>query len=205
MPFRLSVSRWLPAVAVASALAVGLSQGSPVEAATRYDYAFPVVGRAGYAHKHSRYPGTDIIAKCGLTVVSPVDGVVLEVSRTDKWVKGSGGATRGGKFISIRGVDGVRYYASHLSRVKPGIVAGVRVRAGRVIGQVGRTGRAGSCHVHFGISPVCKGKGDWWIRRGTVWPWPYLDSWRKADKSKHRSPRSEVRNWQERNGCPQSP
>ena len=200
-----SVSRLVSTVAVASAVAFGLLLAAPVAAQTRYDYVFPVVGRAGYSHRHSSYPATDIFANCGLPVISAVDGVVLEVSRVDRWEPGSGGATRGGKFVSIRGDDGVRYYGSHLSRVKRGIKPGVRVNAGQKIGEVGRTGRAGACHLHFGISPVCQGTGDWWIRRGVVWPWPYLDSWRKADVSKHLSPKREVMAWLEENGCPSQP
>lgn len=188
--------------AAALAIATGVLVSAPAEGASRYEYVFPVLGRAGYAHRHSGYPASDIIAKCGLPVVSPVDGVVLEVSRVDRWSRGvRNGSTRGGKFVSIKGADGVRYYGSHLSVVKRGIRAGVRVDAGQKIGEVGRTGRAGACHLHFGISPVCAGKGDWWIRRGTVWPWPYLDSWRKSDVSKHRSPAREVRAWKREHGC----
>lgn len=205
MPLRTSIPRWAATAAMALAIAAGLVQAVPAAAATRFDYVFPVVGHASYAHRHSGYPASDIIAKCGLPVVSAVDGVVLEVSRADTWEPGSGGATRGGKFVSIRGDDGVRYYGSHLSRVKRGIKPGVRVNAGQEIGKVGRTGRAGACHLHFGISPVCKGTGDWWIRRGTIWPWPYLDSWRKSDVSKHRSPRREVAAWKQENGCPPKP
>jgi peptidoglycan LD-endopeptidase LytH len=206
MPQHLSRSRvaWAVAAACAS-LAGSLLQVAPAAAATRFDYVFPVVGHSSYAHRHHDYPATDIIAACGLPVVSPVDGVVLEVSRVDTWQPGSGGATRGGKFFSIRGDDGVRYYGSHLSKVKRGIEAGVRVEAGEKVGEVGRTGRAGSCHLHLGISPVCAGTGDWWIRRGVVWPWPYLDTWRQADVSNHRSPRREVRAWLEENGCPPAP
>ncbi len=198
-------SRRSPATVIAAALAIaGVVLGSgPVAAATSYTYVFPVVGHSGYAHKHHGYPASDIIAACGLPVVSPVDGVVLELSRVDKWdPKVNDGATRGGKFVSIMGLDGVRYYGSHLSKVARGLMPGVEVSAGQRIGNVGRTGRAGACHLHFGISPVCAGTGDWWIRRGVVWPWPYLDTWRKNDPTLHRSPRLEIRSWRQDNGCP---
>ncbi len=189
-------------IALVMAAAFAILSSEPVVAQTRFSYVFPVVGHAGYAHKHHDYPATDIIADCGLPVVAAVDGVVLEVSREDLFAQGiRNGATRGGKFVSIRGDDGVRYYNSHLSGVKKGIKPGVRVSAGQRLGSVGRTGRAGSCHLHFGISPVCAGTGDWWIRRGVVWPWPYLDSWRKRP-SDYVSPRREVREWRAANGCP---
>ncbi len=193
----------LPAaiVAVVIALAGVLVQHGHAEAATRYRYVFPVVGHAGYAHRHSGYPASDIIAKCGLPVVSAVDGVVLEVSRVDRWGRGAHPSTRGGLFVSILGADAVRYYGSHLSSVHRAIRRGVEVEAGQRLGRVGRTGRAGSCHLHFGISPPCARTGDWQIRRGAVWPWPYLDSWRKKDSSDHRSPRREVRSWHRTNDC----
>lgn len=184
----------------AAALMVG---GQPVEAASRFKYVFPVVGRSGHAHTHPKYPATNILADCGLPVVSPVDGVVLELSRVDEWdPKVNDGATRGGKFVSIKGDDGVRYYGSHMSKVAKVLKPGTRVIAGQRIGQVGRTGRAGACHLHLGISPVCAGTGDWWIRRGVVWPWPYLDTWKKSDPALHKSPRPEIRAWKQENGCP---
>jgi murein DD-endopeptidase MepM/ murein hydrolase activator NlpD len=192
-------------VALALALAFVVLSADPTAGRTRFEYEYPVIGHSGYAHKHSRYPASDIIAKCGLPVVSPVNGVVLELSRENLWGQGiRNGSTRGGKFVSIKGNDGVRYYGSHLSRVADGLKPGVRVSAGQEIGKVGRTGRAGSCHLHFGISPVCAGTGDWWIRRGVVWPWPYLDSWRKKPRY-HRSPRHEVADWLAANGCPSAP
>ncbi len=191
------------AATVLAVASMALGTGSAA-ARTRFTYVFPVVGHSGYAHKHHGYPASDIIAACGLPVVSPVDGVVLELSRVDRWDrKVNDGATRGGKFVSIKGVDGVRYYGSHLSKVAKGLKPGVQVSAGQRIGNVGRTGRAGACHLHFGISPVCAGTGDWWIRRGVVWPWPYLDTWRlKVAPALRRSPRHEVKTWLAANGCP---
>lgn len=199
------IARLMPIVVFAVFVAASaLAADAPVAtAASRYTYVFPVVGHAGYSHRHHDYPATDIIADCGLRVVAAVDGVVLEVSRVDEFAQGvRNGATRGGKFVSIRGDDGVRYYGSHMSSVAKGIKPGVRVSAGQKLGRVGQTGRAGVCHLHFGISPVCAGTGDWWLRRGVIWPWRYLDSWRKSDVTMHISPRREVRNWYAENGCP---
>lgn len=205
MPALIRRLRFVSAAVITLVIAAGFFQSAPAEAATRYRYVYPVVGHSGYSHGHSGYPASDIIADCG-PVVSPVDGVVLELSRRDLWAQGiRSGATRGGKFVSIKGDDGVRYYGSHLSKVKRGLKAGARVTAGQRIGKVGRTGRAGACHLHFGISPVCAGKGDWWIRRGVVWPWPYLDSWKGKNGAEPRSPRPEVRAWKRANGCPEAP
>ncbi len=165
------------------------------------EYVFPVVGNASYAHTHHDYPATDIIAACGLTVVSPVDGTVLEVTRVDAWTKMvNSGASRGGLSVSILGADGARYYLSHFSSVDAGIDPGVRLSAGQPIAKVGRTGDAGACHTHFGLSPACAKTGDWWTRRGVLYPWPYLDAWR-AHKAV--SPAADLAAWQAQHGCPE--
>jgi murein DD-endopeptidase MepM/ murein hydrolase activator NlpD len=167
-------------------------------------YVFPVGGKPfSYARTHHDYPATDIIANCGLPVRAATDGVILEVSRVDNYDKATDdGALRGGKFISILGDDGVRYYNAHLSALSAGIQPKVRVRAGQQIGAVGKTGNANdTCHLHFGISPPCARIGDWWVRRGVVWPYAFLDAWRAGT---NRSPVSTVAGWKADHGCPRT-
>ena len=144
-------------------------------------YVFPVAGcPVSYGHYHHDYPATDIFAAVGCPVVSPVTGTVDEVSYVDTWNPATDvPAVRGGLSISVVGVDGVRYYGSHLSAIAPGIRPGLRVVAGQLLGRVGKTGdaRYTPSHLHFGISWPTP-PGIWWVRRGEVYPWPYLDSWR---------------------------
>lgn len=144
-------------------------------------YRFPVAGcRVTYAHVHHDYPATDILAPRGCRVVSPVDGRVDEVSRVDRWSASTNrGADRGGRSVSVVGVDGVRYYGSHLDWVAPGVVPGAPVRAGQLLGRVGDSGDAlgGPTHLHFGLSWPTR-PGAWWVRRGVLYPWLYLDAWR---------------------------
>jgi len=149
-------------------------------------YTFPVVGcKVTYAHSHHNYPATDILAPKGCKFVAPISGVVDEVNRVDRFTwKTNKGADRGGLFISIIGDDGVRYYGSHLSKIEDGMESGVRVSVGDVIGYVGATGdsRGLAPHIHFGISwPTPEQKNVWWVRRGELYPWKYLDAW-KAGK-----------------------
>jgi murein DD-endopeptidase MepM/ murein hydrolase activator NlpD len=164
---------------------------------------FPVGGKPfSYARTHHDYPATDIIANCGLPVRAATGGVILEVSRKDLYNKSTDDpAERGGISISLLGDDGVRYYGSHLSAISAGIDAGVRVRAGQQIGKVGTTGNSSACHLHFGISPPCARTGDWWVRRGVLWPYTYLDAWRAG---KNRSPKAAVAAWKADHGCPRS-
>ncbi|MEU7995853.1 peptidoglycan DD-metalloendopeptidase family protein [Micromonospora sp. NPDC049060] len=168
-------------------------------------HVFPVrAANVAYHPTHSAYPGTDIFADCGEPVVAVTDGVLLEVSRVDRFDRrGPRGPHNGGLSVSLLGDDGVRYYGSHLRRVADGIDAGVRVRAGQRLGEVGRTGNANNvCHLHFGISPPCTGRDGWWIRRGVVWPAPYLNSWRRKG---NKEPAAEVAAWHRRHGCPKAP
>jgi murein DD-endopeptidase MepM/ murein hydrolase activator NlpD len=161
---------------------------------TSTPYVVPVsdVGAAGWGTTHSGYPATDIFAACGTEIVSPVDGTVLEVRLIDGWDPAvDNPATRGGRTVAVLGDDGVRYYMAHMDVIDPAVVVGARVGAGQFVGTVGRTGRTSACHLHFSISPPCAGQ-EWSVRRGVVWPYPYLDAWRAGEQ---RSPAEEVAQW----------
>ncbi len=164
-------------------------------------YVFPVkASNVAYHPTHSKYPATDIFADCGEKVVATTSGVVLEISLKDEYVKGRpDGPLNGGLSVSLLGDDGVRYYGSHLSKVQTGIKKGVRVKAGQLLGKVGHTGNANNvCHLHYGISPPCARVGDWKVRRGVIWPAPYLDSWRKSG---NKSPVAKVKAWKNSHNC----
>lgn len=157
-------------------------------------YVVPVadVAAAGWSPDHAGYPATDVFLPCGATVVSPVDGTLLEVRRVDQWDAAvDDPATRGGRSIAILGADGVRYYLAHFDTILDGLEPGVPVAAGDELGALGRTGRTSACHLHMGISPPCP-TAEWWVRRGVVWPYPYLDAWRTGEQL---SPVDEVAAW----------
>ena len=164
-------------------------------------YVFPVkASNVDYHPTHSRYPATDIFADCGEKVVATTSGVVLEVSLKDQYREGApDGPNNGGLSVSLLGDDGVRYYGSHLSKVQTGIRKGARVTAGQLLGKVGKTGNSsGVCHLHYGISPACAKVGDWKVRRGVVWPAPFLNSWRKSGG---KSPVATVAAWKRSHNC----
>ncbi len=144
-------------------------------------YTFPISDCVTqYVHSHRIYPATDILAKKGCTFVAPISGVIDAVATKDIWSgKTNLGQNRGGLSISMIGVDGVRYYGSHLSKIEPGITPGVLVTSGQKLGEVGATGSAKGTapHLHFGISyPTTP--DDWQIRRGVTYPWKFLDAWK---------------------------
>jgi peptidoglycan LD-endopeptidase LytH len=160
--------------------------------ADEVEHAFPIgVGvNASYARTHGEYPATDVFADCGTEVRAMATGVVQHVRRADDYDKKTDNpALRGGKSVSIIGLDGVRYYTSHLDRID--VTVGQAVTAGDVLGTIGLTGDSTACHTHVGISPLCPSI-EWSVRRGVIWPWAYLDAWRKGLQ---KSPVAEIRTW----------
>ena len=174
-------------VIVLALINIAPAQAAPI-------FIFPVADcEVNYARAHHDYAATDILAKKGCKFVSPVNGVIDEVNRVDNWSgKTNLGVDRGGLYVSIIGDDGVRYYGSHLSSVVASIQPGVVVKAGRVLGKIGSTGsaRGTAPHLHFGISwPTPTEPNVWWVRRGVVLPFKYLDAWKSG---KDLSPVKEV-------------
>ena len=161
------------------------------------NYTFPIPSskncKPTYTRYHHDYPATDILVKKGCRYVAVTSGVVDELRRKDPYdYRKPTPITKGGIFVSIVGDDGVRYYASHLKKIAPGIEVGNRVQVGDLLGFVGDTGDAKgtSPHIHFGISWPTTDADIWWVRRGMVFPWRYLDKWKVG---KDRSPASEVK------------
>jgi peptidoglycan LD-endopeptidase LytH len=146
-------------------------------------YTFPFTGRkVSYGDDHHDYPAIDVFG-CGAIVVSPTNGTVDQVRDFDPWDPAvNAWSTRGGKYVSVIGVDGVRYYFAHLESTA--VVPGQDVDAGDPLGVMGQTGNArnSACHTHFGISWPCPGN-EWKVRRGTVWPMVFLDAWRDGIQS----------------------
>jgi murein DD-endopeptidase MepM/ murein hydrolase activator NlpD len=150
---------------------------------------FPFVGRdVSYGTTHHDYPAVDVFG-CGAIVVAPTAGTVLEISTADRWDPAvNDPATRGGLFVAMLGVDGVRYYVAHLAEVL--VTIDDAVEPGTPLGVMGESGNArnSECHTHLGISWACPGP-EWQVRRGEIWPAPYLDAWRAGEQ---RSPADEV-------------
>ena len=175
-----------------SAIAISLALLPITPASAAPVYLFPVADcEVNYARAHHDYAATDILTKAGCKFIAPIDGVIDEVNRVDTWKSPPNlGITRGGLSVSLIGADGVRYYGSHLRSIPSSIQPGVEVKAGRVLGAVGSTGsaRGTAPHLHFGISWPTPAD-IWWVRRGEVLPWKYLDAWKNG---KDLSPAKEV-------------
>lgn len=160
---------------------------------SEHRYVFPVRGCATvYQRQLVALPKTTIWAAKGCAFVAPVSGVVDEVNARNRWLPSvDSGPTREGRFVSVLGDDGVRYLGGHLDTVRNGVRPGLRVRAGQQLGTVGHSGNARdtAANLYFAISWKT-GPALWWVRRGMVNPWNYLDAWRTGNATL--SPRAET-------------
>lgn len=151
---------------------------------TSFTYVFPIKdAKVGYGASHHDYPATDIFCDEGSTFVAVTDGVVEFVSAEDSWSpKNDDPALRSGIAVAIIGLDGVRYYGSHLSSVAEGVTPGLSVKAGDVLGYTGKSGNARSTppHLHFGISRPSF-PTDWRVRRGEMNPYQFLQAWQRGE------------------------
>jgi murein DD-endopeptidase MepM/ murein hydrolase activator NlpD len=102
----------------------------------------------------------------------------------------------------VQGDDGVRYFFSHLGRIK--VLKNQRVAAGDWIGVMGSSGnaRVTRCHTHFGMSRVCP-LAEVYLLQGEIWPQKYLNAWKQGQQL---SPRKEIRKLEKKDplGCSRS-
>ena len=85
----------------------------------------------------------------------------------------------GGWRLWLRDEIGNEFYYAHLSAYSPLAVNGRRVKAGDVLGFMGKTGDAefSPVHLHFEIHPVALLARGY---DGAVAPYPFLTAWRRA-------------------------
>jgi murein DD-endopeptidase MepM/ murein hydrolase activator NlpD len=136
------------------------------------DHKFPVRGRhtfgtgiaafgadrAGHAHQ-----GHDVFADCGTPLVAARGGVV-KLNEDDD---------RAGNYLVIDGAGtDVDYAYMHLRAPSP-LKKGAAVMTGQVIGDVGDSGDADGCHLHF---EMWSGPG-WYTGGAPIDPLAYLTAW----------------------------
>jgi murein DD-endopeptidase MepM/ murein hydrolase activator NlpD len=160
---------------------IGSTLADPAVNAVRPRHTFPVSNcdNASYGTTHHDYPATDVFVARGTRFRAVTSGIVESVSRIDRWNPDLDKPwTGGGRYVSLVGDDGVRYYGSHLRSVAAGVGSGDRVRTGQLLGFTGQSGNARLSvpHLHFGISHPTT-PTDWRTRRGEVWPYRYLRAW----------------------------
>jgi len=136
-------------------------------------YVFPVYGPSSYIDSFgaqrsdvSYHHGDDIFGQLGQPLVAVTDGTVFSVG----WNK------VGGNRLWLLDEQGNQFYYAHLSAFSTAAVNGARVKAGEVIGFMGRTGDAEGTpyHLHFEVHPV---SFLYLGYDGAVDPTSYLDAW----------------------------
>jgi peptidoglycan LD-endopeptidase LytH len=107
-----------------------------------------------------RHKGFDVTARCGTPLAAVTTGTV---------VKRAYDARLDGNYSVIRGLGERRkYWYAHMVHPSP-FQRGDVVHVGQIVGQIGRTGNAGStpCHLHFEIH----------LGGRPIDPAPYLRAW----------------------------
>ena len=135
-----------------------------------FDAIFPIRGR----HDLGRTPahgfgggrghmGQDLLADCGTRLVAARGGIVTF----------AGFQARAGNYIVITGSDQQSYVYMHM-RGPSALRTGQPVLTGQPVGEVGETGRASGCHLHFELWTA----PGWRVGEATaVDPLPELARW----------------------------
>ena len=114
---------------------------------------FPVQGVCSYENTWHAPRGTnrihlgvDIIAKEGNLLYAVADGTITKMysTATDK-LAGNG--------VRLTRADGPYFFYGHMQRVADGIGIGVKVKAGQVLGYLGKTGGTTTPHLHLEVHP----------------------------------------------------
>ena len=141
-------------------------------------YVFPVYGPASYGDTFGAprgdvhggwHHGEDIFAPLATPLLAVSSGSIFSVGWNDI----------GGWRLWLRDDSGNEFYYAHLSAYSPLAVNGHRVKAGDVLGFMGKTGDAefSPVHLHFEIHPVSLLARGY---DGAVAPYPFLNAWRRA-------------------------
>ena len=104
----------------------------------------------------------------------PVDPVMAAADGTVVYFSTRPSLSNYGKYIVVRHViEGIEIYSlyAHLSEIQPGLAAGKPVRAGEVIGTMGRTSNTGEtiikdrAHVHFELNVFVNDGFSGWYKK----------------------------------------
>lgn len=115
---------------------------------------FPVQGLCSYENTwHAprgtdrKHLGVDIIAKEGNLLYAVADGTITKLYTvgTDK-LAGNG--------VRITMADGTYFFYGHMQKIADGITIGTKVKAGQVVGYLGKTGATNTPHLHLEVHPL---------------------------------------------------
>jgi len=140
--------------ATANALALAKVEAPPAaQPGTASFSVFPVQGRCqfgdtfGYARSGGRaHLGTDILAPAGNLIYAVADGKITKVYADYP-------GSLAGNGVQLTTADGTYYFYAHMTGINTGIALGVPVKAGHILGTLGKTGDTNTNHLHFEVHP----------------------------------------------------
>ena len=115
---------------------------------------FPVQGLCSYENtwhaprgKDRKHLGVDIIAKEGNLLYAVADGTItkLYTEASDK-LAGNG--------VRLTMADGTYFFYGHMQKIADGMTIGTKVKAGQVVGYLGKTGGTTTPHLHLEVHPL---------------------------------------------------
>jgi peptidoglycan hydrolase-like protein with peptidoglycan-binding domain len=115
---------------------------------------FPVQGVCSYENTwhaprgtNRQHLGVDIIAKEGNLLYAVADGTITKhyTVGTDK-LAGNG--------VRLTMADGTYFFYGHMQKIADGMAVGTKVKAGQVVGYVGKTGATNTPHLHLEVHPL---------------------------------------------------
>jgi murein DD-endopeptidase MepM/ murein hydrolase activator NlpD len=122
--------------------ATAKAKATPESSFSFHKFRFPMLVKHGYGDGYGAgrgHEGQDVFAKCGSKLLA-VRGGRVQVNDFQ---------SEAGNYLVIDGKGtGMDFMYAHMLRPSP-LREGQRVRTGQVIGQVGQTGNAQGCHLHF--------------------------------------------------------
>jgi murein DD-endopeptidase MepM/ murein hydrolase activator NlpD len=152
-----------------------LRSGATVtEPFTLYDHLFPIRGAHDLGRTRTNmfgggrgHQGLDMFAACGTRIAAARGGKV----------QFSGYHARAGNYVVIDGAQTGNDYAYMHMRKPPLVRTGQSVFTGQALGEVGATGRASGCHLHFELWSA-----PGWYEGGQPFdPLPSLTRWQSYD------------------------
>jgi murein DD-endopeptidase MepM/ murein hydrolase activator NlpD len=156
---------------IAGQVSVAAAQAPGTQSSFLYaDHLFPIRGRHNLGYTATNYfgggrghQGQDMFASCGTRIAAARGGRVEQ----------AGYHSASGYYVVIDGAEtDVDYVYMHML-APPLVQTGQRVLTGQKIGEVGETGRATGCHLHFEMWSA-----PGWYQGGRPFdPLPSLESW----------------------------
>ena len=115
---------------------------------------FPVQGLCSYENTwHAprgtdrKHLGVDILAKEGNLLYAVTDGTITKIYTV-------GNDKLAGNGVRLTMADGTYFFYGHMQKIADGITVGTKVKAGQVVGYLGKTGATNTPHLHIEVHPL---------------------------------------------------